>query len=168
MYRSIFSIGLFITIYSTIGLLTPHAALYFTVLLPDGFTAAFGILAGLLLCNFAVVTYFRKRFYKMLFGLIGFGLAFAGALGLIQPMYFGLLSSTVRPADLFIFMQSGIGLLIASLEYYRPGFQAEIGIPYRRYLSYVIARPTLLAHGFKKRSQLVVAALDTSARQQPL
>ncbi len=165
MYRTIFSIGIVLAIVSIFGLITPHNITFLTFLFPDGVNAVAGLLLALLLCNFAVVSFFRKPRPKVLFGSAGAGLTIAGIAGIIEPTYFGLVYYATRPADLLVFLLSGIGLLLAALEYDRPSFQIEVGIPYRKYLRIILARPTLLMHSFKKRAALVAAAAGTSAQQ---
>lgn len=159
MYRSIFSIGLFLIIYGLLGLLVPHAALSLTFLLPDGVPTVSSVMLGILLCNFAVVSYFRKPFYKLLFGIMGTALALIGLLGITEPTFFGIIYYTARPADLLVAIQSGIGLLLASLEYERPAFYIEMGIPYRKYLRFIVSRPTVLVLSFNKRAALAAANL---------
>lgn len=165
MYRSIFTIGLFLVIYSIIGLITPHGISYLTFLFPDGIAAVSGMMLGLLLCNFAVASYLRKPLYKILFVIMSIALIFTTMLGIIKPTYFGALHYNIRPADLLVFTQASIGLLIAAFEYYRPSFQAEVGIPYRHYLRFILAKPTMLLHSFKKRVALAVTALETGTQQ---
>ncbi len=165
MYRTIFSIGIVLALLSIFGLLTPHNITFLTFLFPDGVNAVAGLLLALLLCNFAVVSYFRKTRPKLLFGVVGASLAIAGIAGIIEPTYFGLVYYATRPADLLVFLISGIGLMLAALEYNRPSFQIEVGIPYRQYLRFILARPTLLMHSFKKRAALVAAAVGSSAQQ---
>lgn len=126
MYRTVFYSGLVVAVISGLGLVVPQSLTSLTFLLPSGAYALAALLLSLILVHFSVAGHFRKSGYKAGFGLLGIGLVAGAIVGIIDPLYFGLLQHFVRPVNLFLLLITGIGYLVAALEYNRPSVTEEL------------------------------------------
>ncbi len=133
MYRTVFYSGLVVAAISALGLIVPRSLTSLTFLLPGGAYAFTALLLSLVLMHFSVAGHFRKSGYKAGFGLLGIGLVAAAIVGILDPTYFGLLQQFVRPVNLFLMLITGVGYLIAALEYDRPSVAEELQLMRDRY-----------------------------------
>ena len=115
-------------IFSVLGLAVPQSLSLLTFLLPDGIFAVVGLLLSAILMNFAIAGSLRKKSYKTAFGIGGGILVIVAFIGFMEPTYYHMLSQYIRPANVLMLLLSGIGYLIAALEYNRPSLLEELGL----------------------------------------
>ena len=135
MYRTVFYLGMVVFVLFGLGVVLAESPLSFSLLLPDGPVALGGVIASAGLIYFALGSGLRRRFTKILCAVVGLALVALAGIGFVSPMYFGFLSAFVRIDDLLIMFLSGIGYLIAGLEYDRPSLAQELGLSYREYVA---------------------------------
>lgn len=134
MYRSVLSLALMTALFCFFGLVIPQSWSALTFLLPDGALAVVNLFLAVVLLHFGIAEFFRRRWYKVVFGI--FGLAWTGFAVMVplHPTYYGLFAHYIRPANAAVMCIVGLGYLIAALEYDRPGLAKEIGIQTSTYL----------------------------------
>lgn len=115
-YRTVFGLGIFITLLSFAGLLIPASYSSFTSLLPNGNDAALTLLLGSMLMVLGWAAYFCDERFKKVLAAIGIALMAMAIIGVFYPMHFGLVSEYMRPANLFVLLVAGISYVIVALE----------------------------------------------------
>jgi uncharacterized integral membrane protein len=117
MYRSVFYLGLFVTVLSVMGIVASESTSYMSILLPSGITALLGLLIGLTLMHYSMFSYLRNitkiKLVAIIIGSVFIGLS---AIGLLFPTFFGLIYNDENPINLFILFISGSAFLISSIE----------------------------------------------------
>lgn len=115
-YRTVLGLGLFIAALSLAGLLIPESSTSFTSLLPNGNDAVFTLLLGIMLIVLAWAAYFSDTRWATFLGVFGGVLVVLPVVGIFYPMYFGLITSYIRPANVLILLMTGISYSIVALE----------------------------------------------------
>lgn len=117
LYRTVFGLGLFVTILSMLGLIIPPDSSTFTIVLPSGGDAFFALLAGCFLMVMACSAYFytlsRLRAYSIGAGCLLIAVAL---LGIFFPDDFATVGSYARPANMMIMLMAGLSFLLVTLE----------------------------------------------------
>lgn len=116
MHRTIFYLGLFVSVMSGMGLIASQSTSYMSLLLPGGIGAFVGLFLAIVLIHFSSLAYLRKSLIKTVFVAAGITLILAAVTGFVFPTYFGLVYNNENPITLLMILIDGVGFLIAYFE----------------------------------------------------
>ena len=125
-YRTVFGLGLFVTVLSLAGLVIPEPSTSFTSLLPNGNDAVFALLLGSTLMALAWAAYYYRSYLPTILGAIGGSLVVLAVVGIFYPMYFGLIDSYIRPANVLVLLVAGISYGVVALEIDRTAAELSV------------------------------------------